>query len=135
MSHYKPEGKELQITKAVERVMNGFSKIGVDFEPVGAIISLDHAINGVRSNGFQAVVTVLDVKRQLIEHRDGSLKVQLRELQRSMRLVDKSLSILEGVKTCPSCKGKKCTLETLKEKAHRDNWEDCRKCQGRGFLL
>lgn len=135
MSRYKPKGKELELTKAVKVVMEGFKGVDFDYEPVGAIISLDHAIQGVRCNGFQAAVTLIDVKKQLIEHRDESLKVDLEELNKSMALVDKTLTLLENVKACSSCKGKKCTNETLGQPDHRDNWEDCRVCCGRGFSL
>ena len=99
-------------------------------------ITADHAVNQVRTNGCEALSTLIDLVQEgkeylqeLVEHEQRTIVCRV--------LVQKILDELAGYfDVCPSCKGAKGVYdeELRRSVGYGRGWEDCETCWGHGML-
>lgn len=130
MSDYPPKGKELQLAKEVNRLMEKYKHIDCDSDPHSALISIDHALDGVRVNGTERVVSLVEVRKYLKEYK-GECEQSVKSMRDSLDLTCVILSKMENMKICPACKGSQGKKGV---DAYRTPWEDCTNCRGRGII-
>ena len=134
MSNYKPVGKELKLAKQISILINRFRKLNTENTPHSACIDIGHTLDGVRTNGYEKVVGLYDVRKSIREY-SNSVKHEVAELKKSLKLSDLIMRKLGVFRICPSCKGGKGHWNVPDNTWHRRYWSDCGKCDGRGILF
>lgn len=134
MSNYKPKGKELKTAKKVNELFEGLKKeVGFHRYPASASISIDHTLEGVRTNGHQAVTSLFNVKEDLEDYKKNC-EDEIKIHQKAVELTEAMLAELDWFKTCPKCKGGKGKKMPGGRSCILYTWEDCNKCDGRGII-
>lgn len=127
----KPTGKELKLAKEVDRLMEKYKHIDSDSDPDSALISIGHALDGVRDNGTERVVSLVEVRKYLKEYK-ADCERSLKGTRDSLDLTCVILSKMANMKICSVCKGSQGKKGV---DAYRTPWEDCSNCRGRGILF
>ena len=111
-------------------------------------ISAGHALEGVRCNGHQRLVTAMRVKHELVQFREELIK-NAERLHIAAEEANEEITALENEwdinwDKCKACKGR-CGFWEHRETGKIDykdsprsqgwkwDWRDCEKCNGRGL--
>lgn len=144
MSDYRPIRKgtrHYKIAQELLKIINQIDKQGDD-HPWFHVphIEIEHAIEGVRTNGTQRLTSILDVFFSHCQFDGRSNNDGLNMLEKSMRrniaYSRKTLELIEQAREafrkqydlCPFCKGKHGKM------GDRRDWQDCVDCNGLGFI-
>ena len=127
---------ELRMYLTAKRAVKRMGKIFLDapWTPWGIVA--DHAINQVRTNGREALRTLIDLVQEGEEYIEEVGRHEQRTAECRL-LVQKVLDELAGYfVVCPSCKGAKGAYDEKQAKAfgYGRGWEDCKMCWGHGML-
>ena len=110
-------------------------------------IASGHALEGVRCNGTQRLVTAMRVKRELVQYKNSLLE-DARLLTIAAHQASEEIDALTNEwdinwDECRDCKGRggywennetgKRVYEDDARQGYRWTWRDCEKCNGRGM--
>lgn len=126
----QPKGEDRKLTMEIHKFLRKINNLDMrNEEPVHAIINIGHRLSGTRVNGRERLITLFDVRKDLIEW-NADIKHYILSLRRGLEISNIILLKLKIFKTCPKCKGKK-----IEDHGPDLGWEDCRKCHGFGLVL
>ena len=148
MGHSPPIGEEKKILASVSagaiKLCELLESIHLDYGSAG--IEIDHAREGVRTNGRERTTTVLDV----MEKTDEIFHHYQKQLRDAQKIERKVISIIDAIREdmkqlpiCPHCEGKKgYGRNGIPKKWEAGSgigmaikqWEDCGVCGGRGVI-
>ncbi len=130
--HYPPKGKELEVVKKVDKLLEQYRKI--DHFDSSPTVFIGHVIDGVRCNGKERVNSLLDVIKKMAVY-EQDLKCDIEGHKKALTLTKQIRKAMLGFKVCPKCKGEKGFFPPKVKNEEYRAWEDCLKCNGRGITI
>lgn len=127
---------ELRMYLTAKRAEARMDKMFTDAPWIPWGITPDHAIKQVRTNGTEALRTLIDLVQEGEEYLQNLVEHEQRIIVCRV-LVQKVLDELAGYfDVCPSCKGAKGAFdrEQAQSFGYGKGWEDCETCWGHGML-
>ena len=138
----KPSKNEKAVLKVLELAHKAACKLTDKRHspPYYSGIAYGHALEGVRTNGWEKATTIYDVVKKLSEYVDELIEHK-KEIDAAVKLANKEIlkitnSIMSKYKTCPQCKGEKGEKHPAQAGSGQrwGCWEDCRLCHGVGLV-
>ncbi len=136
MSGWTPTQVEKALAQRFLDAARRLDKLEYDTPTVGGMwIASYHAVQGVRCNGIEKLVGLMDCSREM----DDYIREAQQQLVRSrciLKIALRQRLLLRGkfdkhFRICPKCKGKQGTGRC---DCPDDRWEDCYKCDGLGYV-
>lgn len=127
----------VKLTDKMERALDLATPWDTDFH-----IYVGHARDGVRTNGWQYLYTILDAMIGLRRFREGvsqGLETYKKVDVVAGKLLEKAEDLFSKFKVCPVCRGEKGKLSKRQDDTRFTKgiheWDDCEECSGRGIVL
>lgn len=138
MPHNPPTGEELEALKRVMLIVHQLDELKLDKpNTTGMVIHSGHATDGVRVNGQERLINVLDILddiRKFVQE-TAETKVQASE---NWSLAKGALADAEHILTefvrCTECQGS-CGRIVQPDSRYPGLWVDCKRCNGRGLVM
>jgi hypothetical protein len=143
----RPTGKELQVCKALQAMVKLTDQMESALELVTPSdtdfhISVKHAREGVRTNGWEYLCTILDAMTGLRRFRhevSHGLETYKKIDVLAGELLERAEELFSIFKVCPICEGRKGKKSDRKDETRftkgMKQWDDCEECDGRGIIL
>jgi len=156
MSDHKPIGKEKELIKWFRKQFGStyndkpiFKELSMHTPGFHCLtISIGHAIDGVRTNGWSKATTAFHIYKELKEHKkelDEAYKTLDKYYKRFNKKFEQVKNKMKKFPACPVCHGHQhsdydgenahCGFDNCKLKGpgHGEAWSDCYFCNGRGL--
>lgn len=138
MSHYLPKGREKRFCAMLNEAAEDLDEnAGFDVhKPHSLNITALHAVEGVRTNGHEQVVSALDSFRALREYLGemvATRRALVRQEKRAGKAFERAEAEMRAFRICPVCHGHKGS-QTERTNSRSGYWTDCDHCEGRGIV-